>query len=172
VRAAGFVFLHRYFRKQRYIFGPFFFTFYPNPIPMPANVNLLLTRADCVLAKEALEAELDGYQNRDQNDAYQDRREGRTEGSAAARLATVTGQVTYLQAQLARTDLSAAERVRNEGLLDSATYQQRRLNRRTTGGGGAPAYLGEVDNDQTDGQVAILTAAIAAAQTRHDALPA
>lgn len=139
---------------------------------MAFDVNLLRDRPACLAAKASLEAELDGYQNRDQNLAYQDRRNDRADASAATRLATAGRQVTYLSDQLARTDISAADRKRYQDQLLTANYQKARLENRTAEAGGADAFLAEVDNDQIDAQVVILTGAIAAVQTRHDALPA
>ncbi len=140
---------------------------------MTSNVNLLRTRVECLIVKASLEGELDGYQNRDQNLAYQDRRDDRTDATVTTSLATATGRVTYLNEQLARPGLGADDRTRYEDQLLTATYQQARLTRRAAAAEGGPAaFLAEVDADQIDAQVAILTAAIAAVQARHDALPA
>lgn len=139
---------------------------------MAYDVNTLKDRAQCVAAKTSLEAELDGYQNRDQNLAYQDRREGRTGASNASRLATATDRVNYLNDQLARPDLSAADRTRYTDQLLTANYQKARLQNRTADSGGAAAFLADVDSDQIDAQVVLLSGAITAVQARHDALPA
>lgn len=139
---------------------------------MAYDVNTLKDRAQCLEAKKSLEAEIDGYQNRDSNLAFQDRQEGRAGASAATRLATATDRVSYLTDQLARPDLAAADRRRYDDQLLTATYQKARLQNRTADSGGAAAFLADVDSDQIDAQVALLTGAIAAVQTRHDALPA
>ncbi|GAA4374900.1 hypothetical protein [Hymenobacter koreensis] len=139
---------------------------------MAYDVNTLKDRAQCLEAKASLEAEIDGYQNRDQNLAYQDRREDRAGASAASRLATATDRVNYLTEQLARPDLAAADRQRYDDQLLTANYQKARLTNRTANSGGTAAFLADVDADQVDAQVALLTGAIAAVQARHDALPA
>lgn len=139
---------------------------------MAFDVNLLKTRPQCVTAKASLEAELDGYSNKDQNLGFQDRQAGRSEASVASRLATATSQLAYFTGQLARPDLSDVDRRRYTGSQLSARFQKERLDLRAADEGGSDAFLADVDADQIDGQVAILTAAIAAAQTRHDALPA
>lgn len=54
------------------------------------DVNLLKTRAQCLAARVALEAELDTYSIRNQNPNFQDRQAVRSETSVAARLATAT----------------------------------------------------------------------------------
>lgn len=139
---------------------------------MAYDVNTLTTRAQCLEAKASLEAELDGYQNRDQNLAYQDRREGRAGASYASRLATATDRVSYLTDQLNRPDLAAADRRSYQDQLLTANYQRARLENRAADSGGAAAFLAEVDADQIDAQVALLTGALTAVQARHDALPA
>ncbi|SHK95624.1 hypothetical protein [Hymenobacter psychrotolerans] len=139
---------------------------------MAYDVKTLKDRAQCLEAKASLEAELDGYQNRDQNLAYQDRREGRAGASATSRLATATDRVKYLTDQLARPDLAAADRRRYEDQLLTANYQKARLQNRTADTGGAAAFLADVDADQIDAQVDLLSGAIAAVQAHHDTLPA
>jgi|GEM_PF-4968284 len=130
---------------------------------MAYNVNTLKDRAQCLEAKASLEAEIDGYQ---------DRREDRADASATTRLATATSQVSYLTEQLARPNLSAKDRRSYENQLLTANYQKARLQNRTADSGGAAAFLTEVDADQVDAQVALLSGAITAVQARHDALPA
>ncbi|MDO7875289.1 hypothetical protein Q5H93_11140 [Hymenobacter sp. ASUV-10] len=139
---------------------------------MAYDVSLLKTRAECITAKTALEAELDGYQNRDQNDDFQDRQAGRAQASLSSRLTTATNRVTYLDGQLARPDLSDADRARYEDEHLTATYQKARLAKRAAASGGAPAFLEQVDETQVDGQVAILSQAIADVQVHHDGLSA
>jgi hypothetical protein len=139
---------------------------------MTYDVNTLKDWAQCNEAQAALEAELDGYQNRDQNQAFKDRQAGRTDATTASQLAKTTDQVAYLTQQLAGTSLSAADRTRYEDQLLTANYQKARLTRRAASAGGAASFLADVDIDQVDAQVAVLTGAIAAVQARHNALPA
>ncbi|TLM90035.1 hypothetical protein [Hymenobacter jeollabukensis] len=135
-------------------------------------MNKLKTRAQCLDAKEKLEAELDGYQNRDNNLAFQDRREGRADASAASRLSKATARIAQLTDQLAQTDLSEKDRLRYQRELVTANYQKDLLDLRPTSTGGVDEFLADVDSDQVDAQVALLTQAIADVQARHDALPA
>jgi len=139
---------------------------------MPYDVNLLKSRAQCLQAKASLEAELDGYQNRDQNEDFRDRQAGRASATASSRLATYTDRVKYLTDQLARPDLAAADRDRYDDELLTANYQKSRLTKRSADTGSAATFLADVDADQLDAQVTLLRGAIAAVQTRHDALPA
>lgn len=53
-----------------------------------------------------------------------------------------------------------------------ARHQKERLESQAEEEGGTAAFLADVNADQVDGQVTVLTAAIAATQTRHDALSA
>ncbi len=139
---------------------------------MTYDVNTLKDRAQCLAAKASLEAELDGYQNRDQNQAFKDRQAGRTDATTAGQLAKATDQVAYLTQQLAGTSLSPADRERYEDQLLTANYQKIRLTHRAASAGGTAVFLADVDADQVAAQVQVLTGAIAAVQTRHDALPA
>jgi hypothetical protein len=139
---------------------------------MTYNVNSLKDRAQCLEAKTSLEAELDGYQTRDAVNAYQDRQSSRADATATTRLAAATEKVAYLTQQLASPNLAPADRRRFEDQLLTASYQKSRLTNRTADAGGAAAFLADVDVDQIDAQVAVLSAAIAAVQARHDALPA
>jgi hypothetical protein len=139
---------------------------------MAYDVSTLKTRAQCLDAKASLEAELDGYQNRDQNLAFHDRQDGRADVSVATRLATATDRVAYLTEQLARPSLSAADRRSYENQLLTANYQKARLQNRTADSDGTASFLADVDADQVDAQVALLSGAVAAVQARHDALAA
>jgi hypothetical protein len=139
---------------------------------MAFDVNLLKTRAQCLAAKASLEAELDSYSNRDQNLAFHDRQATRSETSVASRLATATSQLAYATQELARPDLSDVDRKRYKAQQLTARHQKERLESQSEEEGGTSAFLADVDADQVDGQVTILTSAIAATQTRHDALTA
>ena len=139
---------------------------------MAFDVTLLKTRAQCLAAKASLEAELDSYSNRDTNLDFHDRQAVRSETSVASRLATATSQLAYATQELARPDLSDADLKRYKAQQMTARHQKERLESQAEEEGGTSAFLADVDADQVDGQVAILTSAIAAAQTRHDALPA
>ena len=138
---------------------------------MAFDVNLLKTRAQCLAAKVSLEAELDSYSVRNANLDFQDRQHTRSETSVASRLATATSQLAYATQELARPDLSDVDRKRYKAQQMTARHQKERLESQAEEEGGTTAFLADVNADQVDGQVAILTAAIAATQTRHDALP-
>ncbi|MDB5268870.1 MAG: hypothetical protein JWP58_1910 [Hymenobacter sp.] len=139
---------------------------------MAFDVNLLKTRAQCVAAKASLEAELDSYSNRDTNLDYRDRQAQRSETSVASRLATATSQLAYATQELDRAELSDADRKRYKAQQMTARHQKERLESQAEEEGGTSAFLADVDADQVDGQVTILTAAITAVQIRHEALSA
>ncbi|MCB2378234.1 hypothetical protein LGH70_11605 [Hymenobacter sp. BT635] len=65
-----------------------------------------------------------------------------------------------------------ADRRRYDDQLLTATYQKARLQNRSADSAAAAAFLAAVDSGQVDAQVAWLSGAIAAVQSRHDALPA
>ena len=137
---------------------------------MAFNVNLLKTRAQCLAAKALLEAELDTYSVRNVNLDYQDRQAERAETVVATRLATAISQLAYATKELARPDLSDADHKRYR--MQELTARQKKERLEIQAEEGVNAFVGEVDADQVDGQVEILTRAIAATQVRHDALPA
>lgn len=137
---------------------------------MAFDVNLLKTRAQCLAAKVSLEAELDSYSVRNVNLDFRDRQADRSEISVASRLATATSQLAYATQELARPDLSDVDCKRYKAQQMTSRHQKERLESQAEEEGGTTAFLADVDADQVDGQVATITAAIAAAQTRHDAL--
>lgn len=139
---------------------------------MAFNVNLLKNRPQCLAAKAALEAELDAYTNKDQNLDFQDRKDDRSETSVAQRLATAISQLAYATQELARPDLSDTDRKRYKGQQLTTRHQKERLENQAEEEGGTAAFLADVDADQVDLQVTLLTTAITATQTRHDALTA
>lgn len=139
---------------------------------MSFDTTQLKTRSQYLAAKASLEAELDGYSNRNQNQDFHGRQVDRSEASVASRLATAISQLAYVTQEMVRSDLSDADRKRYKIQQLTARHQKERLESQAEEEGGTSAFLVAVDADQVDGQVAIFTAAIAAAQTRHDALPA
>jgi len=139
---------------------------------MALDVALLKTRPQCLEAKKQLERRLARLANRDANlDFREDEAEFREE-SAAARLLRATNDRVAAQAQLARTDLTAAERRRQETielrarhLIDAAAEGS------GDGTGGVEDFMQNVGAAEIDLVRPFLTATIAAVQVRHDGLP-
>jgi len=140
---------------------------------MAIDVTLLKTRVQCVEAKKRLERRLARFTNREVNiDFREDEAEFREE-SAAARLARATNDRAAAQAQLARTDLSGTERRRQEALEIKARHIIEAAAEGTgDGAGGVEDFFQDVAAEEIDVLTPFLTTAIAAVQTRHDALPA
>ena len=139
---------------------------------MPADVILLKTFADCDEATTTLGDELDMYQNKDQNLDYADRRDGRVVASVTGQLAGVNAKIDAYTATLTQPNLPADERENTELLKMGAEYQRARLTRSAKTRTGASAFLADVDADQVEGQVTILTTTRARVVTHRATLTA
>ncbi len=139
---------------------------------MPANPTTLTTRAECDEALASLQLELAAYQHRTSNQAYADEQAGRQAGTTAARLAKATADVAHYTAEAARPGLTPTELRSAKNALITATAQRDRLGLASAAQTGSAAYLSDIDADQVNAQVVVLTGAIAQATARKAALPA
>jgi hypothetical protein len=140
---------------------------------MAVNVNLLKTRAQCVEAKKRLERRLARLANKDSNLEFREEEAEFREESAAARLTRATNDRAAAQAQLARTDLSSAERRRQESLEIKARHLiEAAAEGDSDGAGGVADFFENVGAAEIDLLTPFLTTTIADVQLRHDALPA
>ncbi|GAA4041660.1 hypothetical protein GCM10022409_29590 [Hymenobacter glaciei] len=139
---------------------------------MAASLATLTTRAECDEALKGLAAELATYQHHDYNTTYADGLAETRATTTAARLAKATDDVAHYTAEAARTGLTPVELRRAQGALITATAQRDRLALATTALTGAPAYLSDVDADQIDSQIAVLTAAQTAVTAHRPTLTA
>ncbi len=138
---------------------------------MPADVNLLTTKAECDQALDSLTKEKAAYQHRDDNQTYADGLATDRAATLAAQLAKATDDVTRYTADVARTGLTAAEMRTAQRALIAATARRDNLRLSNTAITGATAYLADVDADQVDAQIATLDAAIRAVTARKATLP-
>ena len=139
---------------------------------MAANLSLLTTRAECDEALAGLAAELKTYQHRDSNISYADDQAQTRATTTAARLAKATDDVAHYTAEVARTGLTAAEKFRAENSLITAKTQRERSALATGAQTGSVAFLSEVDGDQIDAQVDVLTRTQTAVTNHKATLPA
>lgn len=139
---------------------------------MALDLSLLTTKAECDEALASLTAELDSYQQRDSNLAFQDRQTDRTSTEVTGQLAGVIGEIAGLQAALATPGLPANQRKQYENKLRRANDRKDNLTERGGVRTGSLAFLAAVDNAQLDAQVAILNDAIAQATAQKGKLPA
>jgi hypothetical protein len=140
---------------------------------MAINVNLLKTRPQCVEAKKRLERRLARLANRDLNLEFREGEAEFREESATARLARATNDRAAAQAELLRTDLTGAERRRQESLEIKARHIiEAAAEGSGAGAGGVEDFMENVGAEEIDVLTPFLTTAIAAVQTHHDALPA
>ena len=138
---------------------------------MPADINLLTTKAECDQALASLTKEKATYQHRDVNQSYADGLATDRAGTLAAQLAKATDDVTRYTADVARTGLTDAEKRAAQRALITATARRDTLRLNSAAVTGPPAYLADVDADQVNAQIATLETAIQAVTTRKAALP-
>ena len=138
---------------------------------MAASLSTLTTRAECDEALTGLAAELASYQHRGSNITWADDQTTSRATTTATRLAKATADVAHYTTEVARTGQTAVELRRVQGALITATAQRDHLALATTALTGATAYLADVDADQVDGQIAILTAAQTAVTAHRATLP-
>ncbi|MBG8553637.1 hypothetical protein [Hymenobacter guriensis] len=140
---------------------------------MAANTaDTLKTQADCDAATASLTLELRTYQHRDYNLNYADENAATQATTNAARLAKATADVARYTEDLARPGQTPAEKTRTQLALITATAQRDRYALTSEALTGASAYLSDVDADQIDAQVAVLTAAKAAVAAHRATLSA
>ncbi|GAB3588384.1 hypothetical protein [Hymenobacter daeguensis] len=139
---------------------------------MAATLTLLTTRAECDEALENLTIERESYEHRSGNIDYADTVASRAATTTAARLAKATDDVARYTADAARAGITPVEKRRAQAALITATATRDRLALATTTQTGSEAYLSEVDADQIEGQVAVLTARINEVTAHRATLPA
>lgn len=147
-------------------------SFIPHFTRMAASLSLLATWADCDEALDSLTIEREAYEHRTDNIEYADTVAGRAAALTAARLAKATDDVTRYTADAARAGITPVEKRRAQTALITATATRDRLVLTTTAQTGSEAYLSEVDTDQIEGQVAVLTARINEVMAHRATLPA
>ncbi|MBO2008139.1 hypothetical protein [Hymenobacter negativus] len=139
---------------------------------MALDLTKLTTRAECDEALESLEAELDTYQHRDDSLDYADRQAGRTSTSVTAQLAGVNAEIAGLEAMLAVPGLTAAQQRTTSGKLRRANDRKDNLTERGQARTGAVAFLADVDTEQVNAQVTVLTNAQTLVTAHKPTLPA
>ena len=139
---------------------------------MALDLTLLTTRAECDEVLADLAAELDGYDNRDTNLAYADRRTTRTADEVTGLLAGVNAEIASFTATLAQAGIPAKLRKATQSKLRKANDRKDNLTERGEGRTGAAAFLANVDSDQIDAQVRVLTNAQTIVTAHKDTLPA
>ena len=125
---------------------------------MTASLSLLTTRAECDEALASIAAKLAGYQHRDSNISWADDQAATRATTTAARLAKALDDVAHYTTEAARTGLTAAEKFRAENSLITAKAQRDRLTLAKGTQTGSVAFMSDVENDQNDAQIALLTA--------------
>ena len=138
---------------------------------MPADITLLITKADCDQVLASLTKEKGTYEHRDYNQTYADTQATDRATTVAAQLAKATDDVAHYTIEAARPGLTPAETRAAQRALIAATARKANLALSSDSTTGSTAYLADVDADQVDAQIATLTTAIQAVTTRKAALP-
>ena len=138
---------------------------------MALDMSSLTTRSECDEALDSLAAELDGYQVRDTNLEFSDRRADRSQATTAAKLAGAEAEIAAYTAILAQPNLPAEMRRQNESKLRKATDRRDNLNDQSGGRSGAARLLADVDAEQVAAQVTVLTNAINQVTAHKATLP-
>jgi hypothetical protein len=139
---------------------------------MALNLSLLTTKAECDIVLDDVAAELDTYQQRDSTGNYQDRQATRAQSAVTALLAGVNAEITAYTNILATPGLTNQLRRLNQSKLRRANDRLENLTERTTARTGPAAFLGELDDEQVDAQVAVLTRAQSEVTDYKATLPA
>ncbi|MBC8083637.1 MAG: hypothetical protein H7Z21_10530 [Hymenobacter sp.] len=139
---------------------------------MALDLTLLTTRAECDEALAGLAAELDVYGNRDTNLEFADRQSDRIQGTVSGRLLGVNALIDSYTATLGQANLPVNVRKSTEILLRRANFQKSNLGDRSAAQTGSAAFLADVDAEQVDAQVVVLTNAQTLVTAHKDTLPA
>ncbi|MBF9221060.1 hypothetical protein [Hymenobacter ruricola] len=135
-----------------------------------ANLNLLTTKAECDQALIGLTKERGAYAHRDSNDAYADGVATDRATTVAAQLAKATADVARYTTDVARPGLTPVELRTAKRALINATSRRDNLQLSSEATTGPTAFLAEVDDDQVDGQLAVLDKAIQDVTAHKDTL--
>ena len=137
---------------------------------MPANLNLLTTKAECDEALDSLAKERGAYAHRDTNDAYTDEVAADRASTTATRLAKALDDVARYTTDVARPGLTPVELRTARRALIAATSRRDNLQLSSEASTGPTAFLAEVDDDQVDTQLTTLDQTIQRVRTHKDTL--
>ena len=139
---------------------------------MSLDLSELTNRPQCDEVLSSLEAELAGYQIRDNNQGHAETRSAHTDATKAKRLADVQSDIDLYEYNLAKPGLSDDRREEYASKLRRAIDKRDNLNDRSGGQKPTQRVLAAVDAQQVDAQVAVLTAAIQQVRAHRDTLSA
>lgn len=126
---------------------------------MALDLIKITTQAECDALTKVIDIKLDRYQHRDQSLDFGDRQHQRATESREERLNDAEAEIISANAILAAPNVTDKRRTEAENDLRSATFKRDTLLARMQAEDDVDAVLEDLEIEQIDAQVAILTAA-------------
>ena len=137
---------------------------------MNPDYSFLTNWAQCDAAKADVEFELKTFSYRDTGLEITDERASRSQASGVAALAKKDGEILTAQGQAALPGLTAQQKQDADDAVELLQAQRKRIVKDNRVSAGTARFLGTVDAAQVQGQVDVLTAALAGITTRRAVL--
>ena len=139
---------------------------------MTPDYSLLTTWAECDAATADVTFELKTFNYRDTGLDIAGERATRSQASGAAALAKKDGEIVTAQAQAALPGLTPQQQQDADDEVELLQAQRKKIMKGNRTSAGTARFLGTVDGAQVQGQVDVLTAALAGITTRRAQLSA
>ena len=134
---------------------------------MNPDYSFLTNWAQCAAAKADVEFELKTFSYRDTGLEITDERASRSQTSGVAALAKKDGEILVAQGQAAVAGLTPLQQQDAEDAVELLQAQRKKIVKANRVSAGTDRFLATVDAAQIQGQVDVLTAALAGIATRR-----
>ena len=134
---------------------------------MNPDYSFLTTWAECDAAKADVEFELKTFNYRDTGLEITDERASRSKTAGAAALAKKDGEILTAQGMAAVAGLTPQQQQDANDKVELLQAQRKQIMKANRVSAGTARFLGTVDAAQVQGQVDVLTAALAGIATRR-----
>jgi hypothetical protein len=134
---------------------------------MNPDYSLLITWAECYAATADVEFELETFSYRDSGLDLAGKRATRSQTAGAAAIAKKDSEILIAQGQAAVAGLTPEQQQDAEDEVELLQAQRKKLMKANRSSAGTDRFLATVDAAQVQGQVDILTAALAGIATRR-----
>ncbi|MDQ2770924.1 MAG: hypothetical protein M3Y54_10545 [Bacteroidota bacterium] len=134
---------------------------------MNPDYSLLTIWAECDAAKTDVEFELKTFSYRDTGLDLAGERATRSQASGAAALVKKDGDILTAQGQAALPGLTAQQKQDADDAVELLQAERKKIMKANRTTAGTARFLGTVDAAQVQGQVDVLTAALAGIATRR-----
>ncbi|MGY3089823.1 hypothetical protein ACVWYF_002871 [Hymenobacter sp. UYAg731] len=139
---------------------------------MNPDYSFLTSWAECDAAKDDVTFELKTFSYRDTGLEITDERASRSQTSGVAALAKKDGEILVAQGQAAVAGLTPLQQQDAEDAVELLQAQRKKIAKANRVSTGTDRFLATVDAAQVQGQVDVLTAALAGIATRRAQLSA